>query len=284
MVVAVFYCPKSCNGKYIKDMAAVMENVKASGIEYRYMELFDQTDEEIGNFVEGCEVIAIGGGDGTVNRVINATYKQDIPYAFLPFGSGNDFSRTFVVDKHRDDLVTIIREGRDSVHDLWQLNGDRVFVQCILIGLSIKAIEIKNKTKSNGYVLPIVKALTKYKPNVTHVESKDGNDDGKFLIVTLQNVRTTANGLKMDPRSDTGDGLLEVICTQKKGAFRTIGNLISTQHGWLCNQPNTKVIRTDEVHIHSDDETVMYTMDGELKESKTLDVKLSPHKIRVRSL
>ena len=283
MVAAIFYCPKSCNGKFIDAMAAVMENVKLSGMEYKYLELDTQSDEEIGKFTEDCDIIAIAGGDGTVNRVINATYKQDKPYALLPFGSGNDFSRTFVVDKYRDDLVKIIQDGKDSEQDLWQLNGGRVFVQCILFGLSIKAIEVKNKTQSNGYIIPIIKALMKYKPNRMCAKSEEGVDEGEHLIISLQNVRTTANGLKIDPRSDTGDGILEVVCTKMGGRIRTLKNLASTQRGWLCNQPNTNVIRTNHVEITGDG-PLLYTMDGELMQSDIVDVRLCDHKIRIRSL
>ncbi len=184
MKLTVFYCPESCNGKYRDNMKEIIGHLEKNGPDFTYRELNGETSGEIVELCVPSDIIVIGGGDGTVNRVINATYTMNKPYVLLPFGSGNDFARSFKCPGDGEELSKTLDKMHGQTVDLWELNGNTVFVQSIFIGLSIKTIEIKNELGCNGYVKPIIKALSSYEPENVTVSSDDKQP--RAVILWLQ--------------------------------------------------------------------------------------------------
>ena len=65
-----------------------------------------------------------GGGDGTLNRVINQ--QRDVPLAMLPLGNENLFARQFGFDGNSQHLAASIAAGRTRRIDLGRA-GDQFF-------------------------------------------------------------------------------------------------------------------------------------------------------------
>lgn len=283
MRLTLFYCPLSCNGKYQDDMKEVVDIVDKAGYDYTYHRLIDQDDAFIAEKSQGADYIVIGGGDGTVNRVINATYEMDIPYILLPFGSGNDFARTYVGSKYRKDIIETIENGKTEEADLWLLNGSRVFVQSMVLGLSIMTIEIKTESRSSGYVGPILKALRRYVPETYHIETPEKTVDTRCLIIAIENSPSSCGGLKFCEHSKTDDGIMEVIVCPSSGKVRTILTLVSCIKGWLNRQPHVDVIKTQQVRVTGNG-PLKYTVDGDIRTSDEIRVEKMDRKIRIRYL
>jgi diacylglycerol kinase family enzyme len=51
----------------------------------------------------------VGGGVGTRNRVVNAMLKNgiDVPLAILPFGTANDYARSFAIPRNIEKMLDI---------------------------------------------------------------------------------------------------------------------------------------------------------------------------------
>lgn len=280
MRLEMFYCPKSCNGKYREDMAEIVKTVEEAGLDFNYYELTDESLEAITALSTDADIIVVAGGDGTVNRVFNATYRLDKPYIILPFGSGNDFAKTFDCPKTGKELLRTIEDMKTSTTDLWELNEKYVFVQSIFVGLSIKTIEIKEELGCNGYLKPIIKALKVYVPEYMRVCTENAIVEGNYLIAALQNVRTTCNGLKMTCESKVDDGCLEILLCPYLGKFRLFMNLLATKLSWVCKQPNATTLKTKDMYI-SGNSDITYTVDGEIRRSKDLKIRLSDKKATI---
>ncbi len=102
-------------------------------------------------------------------------------------------------------------------------------------------------------------------------------------MVAVRNVKTTCNGLGMTAYSKVNDGKMEIIVCPYAGKYRLIMNLISTKTTWACNQPNVTVLTLNHAHIEGDGD-MTYTVDGEIRKSGCLDIRLSDRKITVLSL
>lgn len=281
--IAVFYCPLSCNGKYKAQMKEVIEDLKKADYDITYTELSNEGYDAIRTRSQDSDIILIGGGDGTVNRIINATYILGKEYIILPFGSGNDFSRAWGNSEYNGEILDILEKGRVDEADLWSLNNNQVFVQSIFLGLSINVIKLKNEMHCNSYTRPILRAIRTYKGEYFKIRSENGNADGTYLMTSLQNVKTTCNGMRMTENSEIDDGLLEIIYCPHRSFAHTLKCFMATKSSWLDRLSGVKVIRTTHVTVTGKG-PLMYTVDGEVKTSDSIDVKLSEHKIRVRHL
>src|SRR5699024_35108 len=64
---------------------------------YFFTKYEGHAEEIIKNIIEDhanvVEVIIVIGGDGTLHEVMNGLAAEQIPIAFIPGGSGNDFAR-----------------------------------------------------------------------------------------------------------------------------------------------------------------------------------------------
>src|SRR5262249_55149794 len=103
---------------------------------------------------EAFEIIVAGGGDGTVNEVLNGIGDAKDGFerarlAVLPLGTVNVFARELGIPSKLEDAWEIIRKERESKIDLpwveFGANGNRrkrYFVQLAGAGLDARAIEL----------------------------------------------------------------------------------------------------------------------------------------------
>jgi diacylglycerol kinase (ATP) len=73
---------------------------------------------------DGATVV-VAGGDGTVNRAVNALDHWTVPLGILPVGSGNDLARALGIPLDPVAAARRIVEGRPVAMDLAEVNGQR---------------------------------------------------------------------------------------------------------------------------------------------------------------
>ncbi len=84
---------------------------------------------------DGCELILIGGGDGTMTSAVGAFAYRDSVLGVLPFGTGNSFALTLGITPNVESAVEVIAGGRVARVDLGVVNG-RYFANFATVGLS----------------------------------------------------------------------------------------------------------------------------------------------------
>ena len=95
--VKLFYNPASGDKSFHLQLDTFIHKFQTAGYDvsiFRSSKRGDITDaiEKISN--EDYSILAVAGGDGTVNEIINAMVKKDltIPLGIFPFGTANDFA------------------------------------------------------------------------------------------------------------------------------------------------------------------------------------------------
>jgi len=81
---------------------------------------------------DGYERLFVGGGDGTLNEVINGVASVEgglgqITFGLIPLGTGNDFAGALGIPEEVDAAISILLEDRTLEVDVGMLN-DRHFV------------------------------------------------------------------------------------------------------------------------------------------------------------
>lgn len=119
---------------------------------------------------EGFDAVAVLGGDGTLNEVVNGLAGTDIPVIPLPGGGTNVFARTLGLPKDPIEATSVIlehlHEGRPPRHiNLGSVNG-RAFAFCAGVGYDaavVRAVErrfrLKQRIGESYFVLQALRIL-----------------------------------------------------------------------------------------------------------------------------
>ena len=83
----------------------------------------------------GAELVVVGGGDGTLTRVVGAFAHRSAVLGILPFGTGNSFARTLGIAPTLEQAVETIVNGKAISVDLGVVNGC-YFANFATIGIS----------------------------------------------------------------------------------------------------------------------------------------------------
>jgi diacylglycerol kinase (ATP) len=173
---------------------------------------------------EGFEVVAVAGGDGTLNEALNGF--SDVPDGFdraclgvLPLGTVNVFARELAIPMKLDAAWAAILRGRETRIDLpavdFQANGAaqrRCFAQLAGAGLDARAIELvrwelKKKIGPLAYVVAGFEALAGAQSTIT---AAGGGHSATGELVLIGNGSLYGGRFRVFPDGDLRDGLLEV--------------------------------------------------------------------------
>jgi diacylglycerol kinase (ATP) len=176
------------------------------------------------DLVQGFEVVAAAGGDGTIHAVVNelVAVGARCRFGILPCGTGNDFSRSLAIPERLDDALAILVAGLAPAElDLIEVDAGetRTFAVNVCAGgfsgqmQEALSDELKQRWGPLAYVrgaFTVLPDLTGYE---THVAFDDGSPDERVdvLNVIVANGRYSGGGLSVAPRASPVDGLLDVV-------------------------------------------------------------------------
>lgn len=170
-----------------------------------------------------AEVVAVSGGDGTLNEVIDgmitAGHKTDIGY--IPSGSTNDFAASIGLTGSIFDCVDTIIEGKSEPFDIGCFNG-RYFSYIASFGAFTSTSysvpqTVKNMLGHTAYILGGIKDILSIKSVHAKITTDRGTPyeqilEGDYLFGAVCNSRSVAGILKLDRQDvDMNDGLMEVF-------------------------------------------------------------------------
>lgn len=167
---------------------------------------------------QGVRRIVAGGGDGTVNEVVDAIArlpKDERPEsAILPLGTANDFATSCQIPIKPYDSLKLALEGQSVPIDIVKANDD-YFINMATGGFGAQVTtetptELKNFLGGGAYTLTgIIKALD-FTPDTIQVRTPDINKEFDILAIAICNGRQAGGGQQMAPDALINDGLLDI--------------------------------------------------------------------------
>lgn len=242
----------------------------------------------------GFETVVAGGGDGTVNEVING--MCDVPggleqarLGVLPMGTINVFALELGIARHWERAVSVVERGRERRLDLPRAEfgiGEgrqpRRFVQLAGAGWDARAIanvsaEGKRRMGFWAYVRSGLQALGHSPPNI-EVETEGGKQRGAF--VGIGNGRFYGGPIVLFPRANPSDGLMDVCVYPRVNAGMLPAILWGVATNRLCHQGGARYLQTKRFELTSAEDAPLQ-MDGELVGALPARFSIEPQKLRV---
>jgi diacylglycerol kinase (ATP) len=253
---------------------------------------------------EGVDVLAVVGGDGTFNEVVQAYVDAEgravagPDLAVVPAGTGGDFRRTLGVGTDTVSAARRLLEAPGRAIDLGvlRLTADdgrpvvRAFANIASFGISGLLDRIVNTGPKwmggkAAFVLGTVRAMAAYRnaPVVVEVDGEPWHD-GRVVNVALANGRYFGSGMHVAPSADPADGLLDVVCL---GDFSPAESLVwtpSLYRGTHLRSPKVRATRGRRVAARGAraEDTVLVDLDGETPGRLPLEGWILPGALRIR--
>jgi diacylglycerol kinase (ATP) len=162
----------------------------------------------------GADLVFVWGGDGMVQRCIDAVAGSSVAIAILPAGTANLLATNLDIPKDLAQAVAIGLHGSRRLLDVGVLNGERFAVMAgagfdarIMGGVDSAA---KERFGRLAYFGSSARAMRSGRRHMKITVDGDVWFEGKASCVLFGNVGTVAGGLRIFPDAQPDDGLLEI--------------------------------------------------------------------------
>jgi len=186
-------------------------------VTYEYGDVERFVTEAIQN---GVKRLIIGGGDGSVNEIVNAMAKlpraKRPELAILPLGTANDFATACGIPLESLDALRFAASNPSIPVDIVMAN-DRHFVNMATAGFGAHVtaetpVELKNFLGGGAYTLTGVLKAMDFVPYSSTITTPHGSfRSHNFIASAICNGKQAGGGQVLAPNALINDGLLDVV-------------------------------------------------------------------------
>ncbi len=234
---------------------------------------------------EGAELLFIWGGDGMVQRCIDALAGADVPLAIVPAGTANLFATNLGIPKDIEQAVQVGLHGPRRRLDVGRLNGER-FAVMAGAGFDAQMIReadagLKDRIGRVAYVWTGVNQLGR-KPFGAKIDVDETTwFEGKASSILLGNVGHLFAGVEAFEDARPDDGLLELGVVTADSTMEWARTIARTAVGSSTASPFVQVTKARSAKV-TFDRKVLYEVDGgDRTKVKKLKVEVEPSAIDV---
>jgi diacylglycerol kinase (ATP) len=234
---------------------------------------------------DGADVVFVWGGDGTVQRCIDALAGGSATIAILPAGTANLLATNLGVPTDLTEAVRAGLHGQRRPLDTGTVNGEHF---AVMAGAGFDALMIKDADRGMkdrigraAYVWTGAKNLTASRAKA--VIDVDGNRffKGPVSCVLVGNVGKVFGGVKAFDGARPDDGVLELGVVTAKNPVQWTRTLSRVALGKAEKSPFVKTARGKKFAVRFD-RRFPYELDGGARtKTKKLQIKVHPSSILV---
>lgn len=161
---------------------------------------------------QSADVIAVAGGDGSVNEVVRVILHTDIKLGILPFGSGNGLARHLGFPMQTRKMIEILNHMVVRNMDVMRL-GDEIAISNVGLGFDGHVAKLFERLDTRGfigYAMGVIKGAIRF-PGFDYTLHYNGQPiSGKAFMLTACNSNQHGYNMKLAPQASLNDGLMDV--------------------------------------------------------------------------
>jgi diacylglycerol kinase (ATP) len=213
----------------------------------------------------GADLVFVWGGDGMVQRCVDALAGSGVTVAILPAGTANLFAANLGIPQNLPEAVRTGLYGARRTVDLGKLNGEH-FAVMAGVGFDAQMIRaadggLKSRVGRLAYIWTGLRQLNQRTvPTQVRVDGRAWFN-GKASCVLLGNVGTITGGVPAFPHARVDDGRLEVGVATARGVVQWARTLSRMAAGDAAKSPFVRTTRARTVEVRLD-RPVRYELDG----------------------
>nr|WP_010131328.1 lipid kinase [Microbulbifer agarilyticus] len=172
-----------------------------------------------------ADLVALGGGDGTISACAGALLKRSRPFAILPMGTANDLARSLGIES-LDQAFSAILHGRTSPIDLGRLNN-HYFFNVANLGLGVRVTEaltpeVKRRWGVLSYLKAVAEALTRRHQFKARIDVDGDVYRVRSMQLAVGNGRFYGGGNVVDEEATISDSTLHLYSLKPQSLLELV--------------------------------------------------------------
>ncbi|BFM41216.1 lipid kinase [Synechocystis sp. LKSZ1] len=230
------------------------------------------------------DLVIVGGGDGTLNRVVNSLVDHQLPLGILPLGTANDLARTLQLPYNLPEACRVIAEGHTKKIDLGVVNGHCYF-NVASLGLSVDITQkltqgAKQRWGILAYAITALQVLSQLRLFHATLRYEGQSLRVKTLQIAIGNGRYYGGGLAVAADATIDDQRLDIYSLEVRHWWQVFSLLFHLPRGQQQLLPWVRTIQTDAIQILTSRPRPINT-DGELTTQSPAKFSLLPQALSV---
>lgn len=261
---------------------------EVDGVEVRVTYEYGDVERFVNEAVrDGVARIVIGGGDGSVNEVVDAMAKlpqeQRPELAILPLGTANDFATACQIPSNSLEALRLATSGTCKVVDIARAN-ERHFMNMATGGFGAQVtaetpVELKNFLGGGAYTLTGVLKAIHFVPFRGKMKTPTIEAELTGIVAAICNGRQAGGGQVLAPQALINDGLLDVVIVSEF-PFSEIAQVIQEIQNPTADGRYVKCFQTPWLESTSE-EIIPLNLDGEPYRNKQIRFEIVPEAINL---
>ncbi|MBW4634485.1 MAG: lipid kinase [Iphinoe sp. HA4291-MV1] len=200
-------------------------------------------------------LVIVGGGDGTLNAVVDALVETQLPVGIIPLGTANDLARTLGIPNSLPEACQIIASGEIRRIDLGCVNGKHFF-NVASLGLSVKITQrLTKKAKRRwgilAYAITALQVIWESRPFSAEISINGTSIPVKTVQIAVGNGRYYGGGMAVVHDATIDDQRLDLYSVEIKHWWQIIPLLPAMRKGRHIFSPSVRTINGQEIEIHT---------------------------------
>ena len=214
----------------------------------------------------GADLVFVWGGDGMVQRCIDAVGTAPATIAILPAGTGNLLARNLGIPQDIAEAVDIGLHGARQLLDVGRINGTRF---AVMAGTGLDALmirdadrDLKDRYGRAAYVWTAAKHL-RARPFEARIKV-DGITwfEGDAGCVLVGNVGKVLGGITTFDAARPDDGRLDLGVVTAQSTVQWVRALTRTAVGHADQSPLVQMTTAEKKIVITLDRAMPYELDG----------------------
>ena len=219
---------------------------------------------------ENFDVIAVGGGDGSVSAVAGALAGTETPMGVLPMGTLNHFARDLELPASLEQAARVIVAGLPRTVDVGEVNG-RIFVNNASIGIYPHVVTHRNRQmhrlgrgKWTAMIFALIAALRRFPTVRVRVGVHGQSHLQTTPFVFVGNNEYAVNLFQLGERNRIDAGELCIYFTERTGRLGLLRLAVGALLGRLSQDKDFLALSGKELWVDSAKRELRVALDGEL--------------------
>ncbi|MGH8292242.1 MAG: diacylglycerol/lipid kinase family protein [Gammaproteobacteria bacterium] len=234
------------------------------------------------------DAVIVVGGDGSVHAAVNGWMQAEggAPLAFVPVGTGNDFTKMLGYASDWRAACRQIAQTRTRHVDVARCN-DFHFINSLGIGFDARVAMAANRMQwlhsRAVYGVALLSTLCfDYATPKVKIHHAAALLETAITLIAVNNGRVEGGAFVLAPQAEIDDGLLDVVVASALSRFGILRLVPRVLRGTHADHPAVHIFRTDRLLIESDTGVSVHA-DGEIRyaDARSLEITVLPRRLRV---